>query len=62
MVTVECSANLCRFKNNDGYYGICKNPKQQKEYRLFAGGRVKVSGCECAECESGCSIVPVTVD
>ncbi len=57
LVTVECSANECRFKKNDGYYGVCRNPITQNEYKEFAGGQVQVSGCVCQYCKSNCGIV-----
>lgn len=56
-VIVECSANHCRFKNNNGYYGVCRNPKQQAENQIFTGARVQVSGCECGSCKLDCGIV-----
>lgn len=58
VVIVECSANRCRFKNNDGYYGICRNPESQKDYKEFAGGRVQVSGCVCSSCKADCGVIP----
>lgn len=61
IVTIECSANRCKFKDNDGYYGICKNPKLQVQYQEFAGGRVKLSGCTCAKCEMDCGILPNSI-
>lgn len=61
VVTVECSANHCRFKNNSVYYGICKNPKLQEEYSMFASGSVQISGCPCQSCSSDCGIIPETL-
>lgn len=62
MVTIECSANQCRFKNNAGYYGICTNPKAMRDYRAFDGARVKVAGCSCASCNNDCGIIPFVND
>lgn len=58
MAIVECSTNWCKFKNNNGYYGVCKNPKTHKQYREFGDGHVQVSGCACSGCESDCGIIP----
>lgn len=62
IVTVECSATKCNFKSNSGYYGICNNPKLQKEYSMFAGGRVKVSGCDCKDCDKEDCQIPETLE
>ena len=57
-VIVECHANSCRFKkNNGGYYGVCRNPKQQAEYQQFTGGSVAVSGCGCEKCSADCGLI-----
>lgn len=62
MVTIECSATKCKYKKNDCYYGICSNPLLQDEYRMFEGGRVKVSGCDYQDTTIDSAPVPDTLE
>lgn len=54
LVTVYCSASICKWRRDTGYYGSCHNPVLLLNYRQFMGGHVYVSPCDCERCEKNC--------
>lgn len=54
LVTVYCSASVCKWRRDTGYYGSCHNPAALMNYREFMGGHVYIGGCKCERCEKDC--------
>lgn len=54
-VTVLCSATICKYRVDTGYYGICENKSVVSRYRELLGGHAYVEGCACSHCDKDCS-------
>ena len=50
-VKVLCSASKCRWKNDTGYYSICKHPTNMGKVSYDGINRYYTGGCECSKCE-----------
>lgn len=56
-ITVLCSKDSCKFKENTEYYNLCHNRRTLLHYREFAGGRIYLGDCNLCNCEDACKII-----